>query len=318
MREDNSAAQPQSIARRHFLSHTTALAATVTAAGSTCFAADDSAAVHGRIKQSIVFWCFNVAGEKWDVERTCQVARQLGITSIELLGPENWSTLKKHGLTCAIAPNGMPGAAFMRGFNNPKYQAEVIATTSKMIDQCADAGVPSVIAFTGYKYRDAEDPKSGEISKEEGFDNCVAGFKKIIGHAEKKGINICIEHLNSRDSSHPMKGHPGYQGDDVDYVADICRRVGSPRMKMLFDIYHVQIMNGDLLRRLDQHKDVIGHVHTAGNPGRGELDDQQEIQYPPLMRKLIEIGYQGYVGQEFIPTRDPLAGLQQAVRLCDV
>ncbi len=126
---------------------------------------------------------------------------------------------------------------------------------------------------------------SGEISREEGFDNCVAGFKKIIGHAEKKGVTICIEHLNTRDSSHPMKGHPGYQGDDVDYVADICRKVGSPRMKLLFDIYHVQIMNGDVIRRLDQHKDVIGHIHTAGNPGRGELDDTQEINYPPIMRQ---------------------------------
>ena len=254
----------------------------------------------------------------WDAERMCEVAGQLGVTSIELLGPEHWPTLKKHGLTCAMAPNGMPGAPFMRGFNNRKYHSEVIARTTKMIDDCAEAGFPSVIAFTGYKYRDADDPKSGEISREEGFDNCVAGFKKIIGHAEKKGINICIEHLNSRDGSHPMKGHPGYQGDDVDYVADICRKVASPRMKLLFDIYHVQIMNGDVIRRLDQHKDVIGHIHTAGNPGRGELDDNQEINYPPIMRKLVEIGYTGFVGQEFIPTRAPFAGLQQAVRLCDV
>ena len=146
----------------------------------------------------------------------------------------------------------------------------------------------------------------------------MAGLKKIIGYAEKNKINVCIEHLNSRDSSHPMKGHPGYQGDDVDWVADICRKVGSPRMKLLFDIYHVQIMNGDVITRLEQHKDVIGHIHTAGNPGRGELDNNQEINYPPIMRKLLDIGYTGFVGQEFIPTRDPLAGLQQAVRLCDV
>jgi hydroxypyruvate isomerase len=115
-----------------------------------------------------------------------------------------------------------------------------------------------------------------------------------------------------------MKGHPGYQGDDLDYVADIVRRVGSPRMKLLFDIYHVQIMNGDVIRRIEQNKDIIGHIHTAGNPGRGELDDNQEIQYRPIMRKLVDIKYEGYVGQEFIPTRDPLAGLREAVRLCDV
>ena len=115
-----------------------------------------------------------------------------------------------------------------------------------------------------------------------------------------------------------MKGHPGYQGDDLDYVADIVRRVGSPRVRLLFDFYHVQIMNGDLLRRLEKNIDIIGHIHTAGNPGRAELDDNQEIHFPPLMRKLVELGYKGYVGHEFIPTRDPLAGLQQAIALCDV
>lgn len=131
-------------------------------------------------------------------------------------------------------------------------------------------------------------------------------------------MTICLEHLNTRDDTHPMKGHPGYQGDDVDAVADMLRRVGSPRVKMLFDIYHVQIMNGDVIRRLGQHMDIIGHVHTAGNPGRGELDENQEIQYPAIMRKLVELNYDGYVGQEFIPTRDPLEGLTQAVTLCDV
>jgi sugar phosphate isomerase/epimerase len=322
MRDRPAASNTSAVDRRQFLGQATIVSGAAAAVGSTCLAptlaADATTVVNVRIKQSIVFWCFNVAGEMWDAERTCQVARQLGVTSVELLGPEHWLSLKKHGLTCAIAPNGMPGAPFMRGFNNRKYHAEVIARTSKMIDECAEAGFPSVIAFTGYKYRDADDPKSGDISREEGFDNCVAGFKKIMGHAEKKGINVCIEHLNSRDGSHPMKGHPGYQGDDVDYVADICRKVASPRMKLLFDIYHVQIMNGDVIRHLDQHKDVIGHIHTAGNPGRGELDDNQEINYPPIMRKLVEIGYAGFVGQEFIPTRAPLVGLQQAVRLCDV
>jgi len=136
--------------------------------------------------------------------------------------------------------------------------------------------------------------------------------------AEKRGVTVCLEHLNTRDGSHPMKGHPGYQGDDIDYVANIVRRVGSPRVKLLFDIYHVQVMNGDVLRRLEECKDVIGHIHTAGNPGRAELDDSQEINFPPIMRKLIEIGYKGYVGHEFIPTRDPLAGLRQAVERCDV
>ena len=307
-----------SISRRDLLHSAVAAGAVASVGQDAILAAADKVAVNGRIKHSVVFWCFNVAGDKWDIDKTCQIAKGMGIQSVEICGPETWDVLKKHGLTCAIAPNGMPGAPFMKGFNNPRYQDQVIATTSKMIDDCAAANVPSVIAFTGYKWNDADDPKSGEISLEAGAANCIAGLKKIAGHAEKKGVTICVEHLNSRDGSHPMKGHPGYQGDDIDYVCDIVRKVGSPRVKVLFDIYHVQIMNGDVIRRIEQHKDDIGHIHTAGHPGRAELDDKQEINYPPIMRKLIEIGYQGYVGHEFIPTRDPLVGLREAVKLCDV
>ncbi len=272
----------------------------------------------GRINHSIVFWCFNVAGENWDLEKTCQVAKGLGVRSIELVGPEDWPTLAKHGLTCALAPNGMPGAPFMKGLNNPAYQPEVIERTTKMIDACGDNRIPAVIAFTGYKWRNADDPSSGEISLAEGADNCVKALKQLAVQAEKKGVTVCIEHLNTRDGTHPMKGHPGYQGDDIDYVADIVRRVGSDRVKLLFDLYHVQVMNGDLVRRIGECKDVIGHVHTAGNPGRGELDANQEIAFPAPMRKLVEIGYTGFVGHEFIPTRDPLAGLREAVAVCDV
>jgi sugar phosphate isomerase/epimerase len=293
-------------------------AAALTGFSPTIQAVEEKTAMNGRIKQSIVFWCFNGYGDKWDMDTACQIAKELGCVSVELTGPDQWGPLKKHGLICAIAGNGMPGAPFKKGFNNPKYQDEVIERTKTAIDACVEAGCPSVIAFTGYKWRDAEDPKSGEIPLDEGFDNCVKGFKKIVGYAEKKHVTICMEHLNSRDHSHPMKGHPGYQGDDVDWVASIIRKVGSPRLKLLFDIYHVQIMHGDLLRRLEENKDVIGHIHTAGNPGRGELDETQEIQYAPLMKKLLEIKYEGYVGQEFIPTRDARAGLKQAVKVCDV
>lgn len=280
--------------------------------------AGEEQALKGRIKHSVVFWCFNIAGEKWDIDKTCAVAKSLGCRSVEICGPETWPTLKKHGLTCALAPNGMPGAPFMKGLNNPRYHGEVVDVTTRMIDNCHAAGFPAVIAFTGYKWNDAEDPTSGEISRDEGAANCVAALKKLARHAEKQNVTICLEHLNTRDGSHPMKGHPGYQGDDIDYVAEIVRKVGSPRVKLLFDIYHVQIMNGDVMRRIEACRDVIGHIHTAGNPGRGELDDRQEINYPPVMRKLLEIGYDGYVGHEFIPTRDPLAGLRQAVQLCDV
>jgi hydroxypyruvate isomerase len=306
---------PPAVDRREIL-RTAAAGMAIAAASPTPAAGAEPR--KGRIKQSFVYWCLNVAGEKWDIERMCQVARQLGVGSIELAPPETWATIKKHGLISAIAPNGMPGEPFKKGFNNRRYHDEVVARTTEAIDACAAAGFPAVIAFTGYKWRDADDPTSGEITAAEGADTCVAGLKRIAAHAEKQGVTICLEHLNSRDDSHPMKGHPGYQGDDVDFVAGIIRRVGSPRVKMLFDCYHVQIMNGDVMRRIGQCRDVIGHVHTAGNPGRGELDEHQELNYPPLMRKLLEVGYSGWLGLEFIPTRDPLAGLKQAVSLCDV
>ena len=285
--------------------------------GSTV-TAQEKAVRKGRVKQSVVFWCFNARGEKWDADKTCRVAKDLGCASVEIIEPAHWPTLKKYGLTCAIAPNGMPGAPFMRGFNNKQFHAELLDRTGKTIVACADAAVPSVISFFGYRWRNPDDPKSGEIARDEAFANCVSGLKELARLAEKRGVTVCVEHLNTRDSSDPMKGHPGYQGDDLDWCAEVIRKVGSPRVKLLFDIYHVQIMNGDLLRRIDQTKEIIGHVHTAGVPGRGELDENQEVNYPAVMRKLVEVGYAGYVGQEFIPNHNPLEGLKQAVALCDV
>ena len=152
-----------------------------------------------------------------------------------------------------------------------------------------------------------------DIPDDVGMDNCVKAYKQIIGYAEQKGVNLCLEMLNSRHGKGFMQGHPGYQGDHTDYCIELIKRVGSERMKILFDIYHVSIMDGDVITRIRQHKNYIGHVHTAGNPGRGELDDKQEINYKPIMEALIEVGYAGYVGQEFIPTRDPLAGLKEAI-----
>ena len=262
---------------------------------------------NGRIKQSIVQWCF---APHWEVPQLIKVAKQLGCTSIELLEPKYYPMLKEAGLECAIGTIDMtPDAPFVKGFNNPKYRTQVVKATKDAIDACAQFGYKNVIAFTGM----AED-----IPADIGATNSVAGFKEVIGYAEKKKVTLCLEMLNTRDSSHPMKGHPGYQGNHTEYCVDIIKRVGSPNMKLLFDIYHVQIMDGDVIRRLRQHKDVIGHIHTAGNPGRCELDEKQEIAYKPIMEVLLEINYAGYVGQEFIPVRDPLAGLEQAVTLCDV
>jgi hydroxypyruvate isomerase len=141
----------------------------------------------------------------------------------------------------------------------------------------------------------------------------------VIRDAEAKKVTLCLEHLNSRDDTHPMKGHPGYFGDDVDFCVDLIRKVGSPNFKLLFDIYHVQIMNGDVIRRIREYKEYIAHYHTAGVPGRGELDETQEINYPAVMRAILETGYEGYVAQEFIPTWDDRAlALRHAAQICDV
>jgi hydroxypyruvate isomerase len=279
---------------------------------------NEQAAKNGRIRQSLAYWCLNATSWKWDVERICKTARALGCESVELVPPEHWPVLREYGLKSAIAANGMPDPPFVKGVNNPRYHEEVIARTRKSIDQCAEFGIPNVIAFTGYKWIDAEDPSSGEISRDQGAANSVKALKALADHAARKRVTVCLEQLNTRDSSNPMKGHPGYQGDHIEYCAGIVAAVGSPHVKLLFDIYHVQIMNGDIIRYIRRYRDLIGHVHVAGNPGRGELDDTQEIRFPPIMRALVELGYKGYVGQEFIPTRDPARGLAAAVALCDV
>jgi hydroxypyruvate isomerase len=306
------------------LSRTAAVAAVgaATLARATGLRAADAqgpAATKGRIRQSIVPWCWQDCGDKWSFEKICQVAKELGCVSVELTDPSNYATIRRYGLACAIAQISMnPDPPFLKGFNNPDHWPRVIKATEEAIDAAAAFGVPSVICFTGYSAKDPANPNGAHISKEKGARNCVQGLKKVMGHAEKKNVTLCLEMLNTRDGSHPMKGHPGYQGDHTDYCIDILKQVGSPRMKLLFDVYHVQIMDGDVIRRIHQHKDYIGHVHVAGCPGRGELDNRQEVNFPAIMRALLEEGYAGYVGHEFIPTHDPYQGLREAVALCDV
>jgi hydroxypyruvate isomerase len=263
------------------------------------------AATKGRINHSIAHWCF---AEYWSLEKMCQVARQLGCKSIELVGPNDFATLKKYGLACALAPNGTPDPPFVKGFNNLKYHDMIIAKTRETIDACAEYNFPNVIAFTGYREN---------IPNDVGAKNCVTGLKKIMGYAERKKVNLCLEILNSRVDEE-MKGHPGYQGDHTDYVMEIVKKVGSPRMKLLFDIYHVQVMDGDVISRIREYKDYVGHYHTAGSPGRGEIGDNQEINYRAIMKEIVKTGYKGYVGHEFVPTRKPLEGLTEAVTICDV
>lgn len=273
----------------------------------------------GRIRQAVVSWPFMQAGERWDLDTLCRAVRALGCGAVELLGPDAWPTAFEYGLTCALSVNGMPDPPFAKGLNNLRYHDQVLGRTLRRIEECAQAGVPAVIAFTGYRYRDADDPVSGEIPPDEGAANTVRGLKVLARAAERYGVTVCLENLNTRVQGDDFRGHPGYQGDHIDYCADIVRAVGSPRVKLLFDVYHAQIMDGDVIARIREYgTDLIGHVHVAGVPGRCELDGRQELRFEPIMEALLEIGYTGYVGQEFIPTRDPLEGLHEAVSVCDV
>ena len=200
---------------------------------------------------------------------------------------------------------------FAKGPVDPKNHAEVEKKLRNGIDLAVKYGVPNVITFTGMS--------TVGISDSAARKNCLDCWKRVIPYAEENKIGLVLEHLNSKDDSHPMKGHPGYWGDDLHRCAELVTEVGSPNFKLLFDVYHVQIMNGDLIRNIRRYSDIVGHYHTAGNPGRGELDDSQEINYPPVIRAIMETGYQGFIAQEFIPTsKDPVASLQQAFDVCNV
>ena len=277
------------------------LATAATAGLSSALAGDAPYRVtNGRIKQSVVSWCF----DPMPVEELARHAAAMGLKSVELCDAKHWPLLKELGMTCAIS--GSHG--FAKGFAHREEWAECHAKLRERIGQCADAGVGRVITFSGFRRG---------ISDDEGIANMVAGLKELVPLAEEKKVTMCIEMLNSRVNIN-MKGHLDYFCDSIERTVEICKQIGSPRVKLLFDIYHVQIMQGDLITRIREHKDWIAHVHTAGNPGRNEIDDTQEITYPPLMKALLEIGYEGYVGQEFIPTRDKVASLAQGVKICDV
>ena len=287
------------LGRREFLQGSAA-AAFVAAAKQ-----DDDASFkikNGRVRQSIMGWTFN----PMPTEELAKNCKALGMHAMEGVDPKHYPMIRELGLKIALT--GSHG--FQKGPCNPENRELCIQKLREGIDLAVKFEAPAVITFTGMRVKDLSDEQQNR--------NCVEVWKAVAGYAEEKKINICLEHLNSRDNTHPMKGHPGYQGDDLDWVAGIIRKVGSERVKLLFDVYHVQVMHGDVIRRLEQCRDIIGHVHTAGNPGRGELDDEQEINYPAVMKKLVRLKYAGYVGQEFIPTRKPLDGLRQAMKLCDV
>jgi hydroxypyruvate isomerase len=288
------------IHRRRFLA--TAALATVTPALSSAQAnAAPYRITKGRIKQSVVHWTM----KPLTVVELADAAAAMGMGSVELIGPEHWPMLKERGLSCAIA--GSHG--FSKGFAHVEEHDECIARLRQSIDACVTHGVERVITFSGFR-RGLDDTTARK--------NMIEGLKKILPYAEEKKVTLCLEMLNSKVTEE-MKGHPDYWCDHIGKALDICQTIGSERMKILFDLYHVQIMDGDLIRHYQQCREFVGHIHTAGNPGRAELDDQQEINYPPIMRAIAESGYTGFVGHEFIPrAADKVATLADAVRLCDV
>ena len=259
---------------------------------------------NGRIRQSIMGWCFNPM-PTMELAKHC---KEIGLEAMEGIEAKHYPAVRELGLKISLVSGGH---GFRNGPCDPKNTETVINGIKKGIDLAAEIGTKSVITFTGMKYKGMDPEKAADL--------CVETWKKVIPHAEKKRINLVLEHLNSRDDSHPMKGHPGYFGDDVDFCASLVNRVGSKNFKLLFDVYHVQVMNGDVIRRIKQYKDIIGHYHTAGCPGRGEIDDTQEINYPPILKTIVETGYKGYLAQEFIPTwENPIDSLRHAAEVCDI
>ncbi len=259
---------------------------------------------NGRIRQSIMGWCFK---DHYNAVELAHVCKELGLVAMEGIPRDAYPAVKKLGLDISL----VSAHGFANGPCNPKFHDEVVTKLTEAIDVAKEVGCKNVITFTGMRYDGMDDEKAAQ--------NCIDTWKEVLPKAEKAGITLVLEHLNSRDDTHPMKGHPGYFGDDVDFCADLINRMGSPNFKLLFDIYHVSIMNGDIIRRIRQYKDIIGHYHTAGNPGRAELDNTQEINYPPILQAILDTGYKGFVAQEFIPEwDDPRLALQHAAQLCDI
>ncbi|MFM2094253.1 MAG: Hydroxypyruvate isomerase [Planctomycetota bacterium] len=258
---------------------------------------------NGRIRQSVMGWCF----QPMKAEVLAEHCKKIGLVAIEGIPRESYAAVRKLGLEISLVSSH----GFAEGPCDPKFREQAVAKLKEAIEVAEGVGCTRVITFTGMRYPGMDRDRS--------IAGCIDAWKQVLPLAERKGIMLCLEHLNSRDNTHPMKGHPGYFGDDVDFCVDLIRKVGSPNFKLLFDIYHVSIMNGDVIRRIRQYQEYIAHYHTAGNPGRGELDDTQEINYPAVMRAILETGYRGYVAQEFLPTwQDPVQSLRHAAGVCDV
>jgi hydroxypyruvate isomerase len=252
-------------------------------------------------KHSVTRWPY----PKFTVDQLSQVARELGLDSVELLEPDEWAIAKRHGLACAMGYATVPDprTRLTQGFNRVENHAWLIPAYQRAIPLAAAAGVPNLICFSGN--RDG-------ISDEQGRENCARGIAPLLPLAQQHGVTVCMELLNSKVD------HRDYQCDHTVWGVALAKQLASDRFKLLYDIYHMQIMEGDVIRTVRDNHRYIGHYHTGGVPGRHEIDSSQELNYPAIMRAIGETGFTGYVAQEFIPTRDPRTSLAEAVRLCRV
>jgi len=252
----------------------------------------------GRLKQSLCLSVFS--GLKLDLDGKCAEAARLGATGIDLVGPKDFPILKAHGLVPTMVPGG---SGIKDGINDKKNHAEIDRKMREAILAAAAAGAPNVIVLSG--------GREG-LTDEQGLDNSVIFLNQIKSLAEDKGVTLCTELLNSKVN------HPGYMCDHTTWGVELCKRVNSPRVKLLYDIYHMQIMEGDIIRTIKQNFQYLGHFHTAGNPGRHEFDDTQEMNYTGICKAIADAGYQGYLAHEYSPTKEPLETLDKMMRLCEV
>ena len=252
----------------------------------------------GKVNHSVCRWCY----DKIPLEDLCKAANQIGLASIELTGPDDWPVLKKYGLTSAM-PNGA-GKGIVDGFNDPQLHDELFKSYSEIIPKVANAGMNQIICFSGNRKG---------MDDEKGIENCAIGLKRLMPIAEKYKVTIVMELLNSKVN------HADYMCDRTPWGAALCDKVGSDRFKLLYDIYHMQIMEGDVIATIQKYQKYISHYHTGGVPGRNEIDETQELNYPAIMKAIVDTGFKGFVAQEFIPKReDKIASLKQGVQICDV
>jgi hydroxypyruvate isomerase len=277
----------------------TAKIAAATAVSPSLSAAPKESKLKGNIRHSVCAWCYK---KTVPLEELCRVSRDMGIEAIDLVALKDFPLLKKYGLISGITA-GVPGG-IRNGLNRVENHDEIVAFFGDALPKVANAGSPNAICFSG---------NLKGMSSEESLENCVTGLKRIAPIAEKAGVTICMELLNSR------KNHKDYACDRTEWGVEMCKRVGSERIKLLYDIYHMQIMEGDIIQHIRDFHPYIGHYHTGGVPGRAEIDESQELFYPAIMRAILETGYRGLVAQEFIPKRkDVVASLRQAIEICDV